>query len=38
MQLIVHIPDDVIEEVKGKLPPPQMGCWRASPLMRSWGF
>jgi hypothetical protein len=25
MQLIIHIPDDLIERVKDQLPPPEMG-------------
>ncbi len=32
MQLIVHIPDVMLEKVKDKLPPPQMGMLEAVAL------
>ena len=38
MQLIVHIPDDLIEQVKDKLPPPQMGMLEAVALDAILGF
>jgi hypothetical protein len=38
MQLIVHVPDDVIERVKDKLPPPEMGVLEAVALDAILGF
>jgi hypothetical protein len=32
MQLIVHIPDDMIEPVRDRLPPPQLGVLEAVAL------
>jgi hypothetical protein len=32
MQLILHVPDDMIEKVKGKLPPPEVGVLEAVAL------
>ena len=32
MQLIVHVPDDMIEKVKDKLPPPEVGLLEAVAL------
>lgn len=38
MQLIVHIPDDMIEKVKDKLPPPEVGVLEAIALDAVLGF
>jgi hypothetical protein len=38
MQLIVHIPDEMIEKVKDKLPPPQMGLLESVALDALLGF
>jgi hypothetical protein len=38
MQLIVHIPDDLIEAVKDKLPPPDVGLLEAIALDAVLGF
>lgn len=32
MQLTIHIPDDIVEAVKDKLPPPEMGILEAVAL------
>jgi hypothetical protein len=38
MQLIVHVPDDLIENVKDKLPPPSVGVMEAVALDAILGF
>jgi hypothetical protein len=38
MQLTVHVPDDLIESVKDKLPPPEMGVLEAVALDAVLGF
>jgi hypothetical protein len=38
MQLIIHIPDDLIERVKDQLPPPEMGVLEAIALDAVLGF
>ena len=38
MQIIVHIPDDLIEKVKDRLPPPEMGVLEAVALDAILGF
>ncbi|MFZ0959563.1 MAG: hypothetical protein WAO35_01560 [Terriglobia bacterium] len=38
MQLTVHVPDDMIEKVKDKLPPPEVGVLEAVALDAILGF
>jgi hypothetical protein len=38
MQVIVHVPDDMIEPVKDKLPPPETGVLEAIALDAILGF
>jgi hypothetical protein len=38
MQLTLHVPDDLIESVKDKLPPPEMGMLEAVALDAILGF
>ncbi|MDR3754865.1 MAG: hypothetical protein P4K93_16955 [Terracidiphilus sp.] len=38
MKLIVHIPDDMIEPVKDKLPPPEVGTLEAIALDAILGY
>jgi hypothetical protein len=38
MQLTVHIPDDLIEPVRDRLPPPEMGMLEAVALDAILGF
>lgn len=38
MQLTVHVPDDMIEAVKSKLPPPEAGVLEAVALDAVLGF
>jgi len=38
MQLTIHIPDDMLETVKDKLPPPEMGVLEALALDAVLGF
>lgn len=38
MQLTIHIPDDMLEAVKDKLPPPEMGVLEAVALDAVLGF
>ena len=38
MQLVVHIPDDLIEPVRDRLPPPEMGVLESVALDAIIGF
>jgi hypothetical protein len=38
MQLTVHVPDDMLEKVKDKLPPPEVGVLEAVALDAILGF
>ena len=38
MQLTVHVPDDMLEKVKHKLPPPEVGVLEAVALDAILGF
>ena len=38
MELKIHVPDDMLEEVKDKLPPPEMGVLEAIALDAVLGF
>lgn len=38
MQLIVHVPDDMIKAVKDRLPPPEMGILEAVALDAILGY
>jgi len=38
MQIIVHVPDDLVEKAKDRLPPPGMGVLEAIALDAILGF
>jgi hypothetical protein len=38
MELTIHVPDDMLESVKEKLPPPEMGVLEAVALDAVLGF
>ncbi|WBL76913.1 hypothetical protein I3J27_28385 [Bradyrhizobium xenonodulans] len=38
MKITVHIPDDIVAEVKDQLPPPEMGVLEAIALDAILGF
>jgi hypothetical protein len=38
MQIIVHIPDEMVEQVKDRLPPPETGVLEAIALDAILGF
>jgi hypothetical protein len=38
MKIVIHVPDDIIESVKDKLPPPETGTLEAVALDAVLGF